>query len=364
MPSISNPTSYLRRNLLALSLALGTSMYGACSDDDDDLDEAARADDPMPAPDPQMKAVLNALARLGAKPIHTLTVEQARSQPTPADAVRDVLAQQGRSAAAEPVGNVEDRTVVLGNGTTTTLRVYTPAGAGLFPVLLYIHGGGWVIATIDTYDASARALCNAAGAIVVSAEYRKAPEVAFPGAHEDTWAAWQWLLGNAAALNGAASKIAVVGESAGGNMAASIARRARDAQLQPPVHQVLIYPVVDADVTSPSEQQNRDAAPLDTASLVWIYDKYRPDPADPRFALRAASFAGLASATVITADIDPLRSEGRAYADALGAAGVPVRWANFEGVTHEFFGMGAVVDKARDAVALAATDLKAAFARA
>jgi acetyl esterase len=172
--------------------------------------------------------------------------------------VRAVLAQQGHSATPEPVGNVEDGTVVLGNGTTTTLRVYTPQ-AGPFPLLLYIHSGGRVIATIDTYDASARALYNAAGAIVVLEDRRRR-------------------------------------------------------------HQVLIYRAVGADVTSPSEQQNRDSAPLDT--------------------------------------------EGRAYADALGAAGVPVRWANFEGVTHEFFGMGAVVDKARDAVALAATDLKAAFARA
>jgi acetyl esterase len=357
-----------RRSLLALAIA--ASITAACggSDDDDSDDESDRADDAMLMPDDQMQAVLDALVALGAQPIDTLTVDEARTQPTPADAVRAVLTAQGASTDPEPVGSVEDRVIDLPDGSQTTVRIYTPATpvAAPLPSLLYIHGGGWVIATLDTYDASARALCNAAGAIVVSVEYRKAPEVPFPGAHEDTWGAWQWLLDNAEGLGGDAVRIAVVGESAGGNMAASIARRARDEDVQEPVHQVLVYPVVDADVTSPSERQNANAAPLNTASLTWFYERYLPNPSDrtdPRFALREADLAGLASATVITADIDPLRSEGRAYAEALDDAGVNVRWINYRGVTHEFFGMTAVVDKAREAVAAAAADLTAAFAR-
>jgi acetyl esterase/lipase len=153
----------------------------------------------------------------------------------------------------------------------------------------------------------------------------------------------------------------VAGESAGGNTAAAIALRARDEKVQPPVHQLLIYPVADATVSSPSEQQNQRAVPLDTPSLPWFYSKYleqRQDAGNPYFSIAEANVQGVAPATLILAEIDPLRSEGEAYAARLGAAGVPVRTRTFEGVTHEFFGMGAVVDKAKDAVEYGAGALK------
>lgn len=370
-----------------VALAACLLALAACGSDDDDAAVSANPPAPVaatpapappaptPAPSPvepqsaptaQMKAVLDELAAIGARPINTLTVEQARTQPTPADAVRSVLAKRGASTAPEPVASVVDVTIP-GPGGPLAARIYTPAATGPLPVALYIHGGGWVIATIDTYDASARALANAAGAIVVSIEYRKAPEAKFPAAHDDTFAAWQWLLANAAGFGGDPARAAVVGESAGGNMAASIAVRARDDGTPPPVHQVLVYPVTDVVPDKPSLIQNRDAAPLNTASLAWFYEKYLgsvSDAANPRFAvLRTPELRGVAPATVITADIDPLRSEGREYAERLGAAGVPVSYVNYPGVTHEFFGMGAVLDEARAAVAKAATDLKASFAQ-
>ena len=358
----------ITRGFRAAFLCLAFASLAACGGgDDDDNSEAARADDPMPTPTAQMKAVLDELAALGAKPLNTLTVAQARTQPTPADAVKSLLTKQGRSTAPEAVGSVENRTFP-GPAGAVPIRIYKPAGAGPFPVVLYIHGGGWVIASIDTYDASARALTNAAGAIVVSTEYRQAPENKFPAAHDDTYAAYQWVLANAASIGGVATKVAIVGESAGGNMAASITLRAREAGIRKPVHQVLVYPVTDAALGTPSQIQNRDAAPLNTPSLSWFYEKYLPTPADganPLFSvLRATNLTGLPSATVITADIDPLRSEGRAYAERLRDAGVSVDYVNYAGVTHEFFGMTAVVDEAKAAVARAAANLKAAFVAA
>ena len=350
-------------------MCLTFASLAACGggDDDDDNSEAARADDPQPIATAQMQAVLDELAALGAKPLNTLTVEQARTQPTPADAVRSLLVKQGKSTAPEAVGSVVNRTFP-GPGGALPIRIYTPAGTGPFPVVLYIHGGGWVIANIDTYDASARAITNAAGAIVVSTHYRQAPEFKFPAAHDDTYAAYQWVLANAAAIGGVAAKVAVVGESAGGNMAASITLRARDANIQKPLHQVLVYPVTNYAYDTPSQIQNRNAAPLNTAALPWFYDRYLATPADGANSLfsvlRAASLAGLPPATVITADIDPLRSEGRAYAERLREAGVAVDYVNVAGVTHEFFGMTAVVDEAKAAVARVGANLKAAFAAA
>lgn len=361
-----NKPSFGRVRLLVLSAALSAAL-AACGGNDDDESEAARANEPMPLANVQMKAVLDELAALGAKPIETLTVAQARAQPSPADAVKSLLKKQGKSSAPEQVGSVEDR-LIPGPGGSIPVRIYKPAGAGPFPVALYIHGGGWVIATIDTYDSSARALTNAAGAIIVSTHYRQAPEFKFPAAHDDTYAAYKWTLANATLLGGMAKQVAVVGESAGGNMAAAIALRARDERIQTPVHQVLIYPVTIYAFDSPSQQQNRNASPLSTPALAWFYERYLSTPADgynTQFSvLRAPSLANLAPATVITADIDPLRSEGRAYAARLSDFGVPVDYVNYAGVTHEFFGMGAVLAEANVAVAKAASGLKASFARA
>jgi len=314
-------------------------------------------------PNSRMKAVLDELAALGAKPIDTLTVAQARTQPTPADAVKALLVKEGKSTAPEAVGSVVDRTFP-GPAGPIPITIYTPAGTGPFPVALYIHGGGWVIADRKVYDSSARALTNAAGAIIVSTDYRLGPENRFPAAHDDTFAAYQWVRANARAFNGDPARLAVVGESAGGNLAASIAIQARDQGVPLPLHQVLIYPVTNYAFDTPSQVANPDSAPLSTKGLRWFYERYLNSPADganPRFSVLRANLQGLPPATVINADIDPLRSEGAAYAQRLAAAGVKVDYRNYSGVTHEFFGMGAVLDEAKLAVAQAALGLRQAF---
>jgi acetyl esterase len=311
-----------------------------------------------------MKAVLDALEALGAQPVETLTPEEARTQPTPADAVVRVREMQGNSTESEPVGKVEDRQIP-GPGGPIPVRVYTPSGTGPFPVIVYTHGGGWVIATIDTYDASARALTNAANAIVISIEYRKGPENPFPAAHEDAFAAYQWALANAATIGGDASRVATAGESAGGNLAVATALTARDQNVSLPVHILSVYPIADGDTDSPSYRQHANAAPLSKAGMEWFFRhalRSPSDASDPRISLVDADLRGLPPTTIINAEIDPLLSDGAELAGRLQAAGVEVTREVYEGVTHEFFGMTAVVDEAREAVEVAGNQLRAAFA--
>jgi acetyl esterase/lipase len=318
-------------------------------------------------PDPEMQKVLDALASLGGKPIETLSPAEARKQPTPADAVKKVLQQQGKSTAPEPVANVENRTIA-GAGGQIPIRIYWPIGDGPFPVILYIHGGGWVIADLDPYDASARALTNAAQAVVVSTHYRQGPEHPYPAAHDDTFAAYQWVLKNAGSLKGDGARVAVAGESAGGNMAAVVSIRARDRKIQMPVHQLLVYPVAGTDMNTESYRENANAKPLNKPMMAWFAKHYLGASAmkgNPEINLASRrDLQGLPPTTMVSADIDPLRSEGELLAKALERSGVTVTRRNFEGATHEFFGMGAVVPDAREAMSFAAQALKNSFANA
>ena len=314
-------------------------------------------------PDAQMQMVLDQHAALGPKPLETLSPPEARKQPTPADAVMALLKKQGKPTAPEPVGKVENRSARAAAG-DVPVRIYWPSGNGPFPVVFYVHGGGWVIANLDTYDTSARALTNAAQAIVVSTHYRQAPEHKFPAAHDDVYAVYRWTAENVKSLNGDPSRIAVAGESAGGNLAIHVAMRARDARQNMPLHQLLVYPIADHNFETPSYQQNANAKPLSRPAMQWFFKHYlrtEKDAADPRISVLNGDLKGLPSTTMITAGIDPLRSDGQALADRLTKAGVRVASRNYEGVTHEFFGMGAVLDKAKDAVQFAAMGLKESF---
>lgn len=314
-------------------------------------------------PDQQMQAVLTDLAALNPKPLPELSVAEARKQPTPADAVKALLKQQGKSTAPEPVGIVVNR-VVPGPGGSIPIRIYTPKGSGPFPVVVYYHGGGWVIANLDTYDASPRALTNLANAVVVSAHYRQGPEHKFPAAHQDAFAAYRWVLANAESLKGDPSKVALAGESAGGNLAAAVAMMARDSGAQMPVHQVLVYPIAGYDLNTPSYQENAQATPLNKAMMQWFFDQYLRGPEDgknPLIDLVHADLRGMPGTTVITAQIDPLRSEGKELADRLQSAGVEVDYKNYEGSAHEFFGMASVLDDAKAAQQQAAAGLKKGF---
>lgn len=312
-----------------------------------------------------MQSVLDQLAQLNPKPLETLTPKEARKQPSPADAVKKILIKPGApSPKPEPVGKVDD-IKISGAAGDLKARVYTPKGEGPFPVVVYYHGGGWVIADLDTYDSSPRALTNAANAVVLSVHYRQGPEHKFPAAHEDALAAYRWALANLKKLKGQEGRVAVAGESAGGNLAAAVCMMARDAGLALPVHQLLIYPIANFAFDTPSYQENAEAKPLSKAGMEWFFkNAAKPeDASDPRLSIvRATHLEGLPPATIITAQIDPLRSEGEAYAEKLKAAGVKVNYRNFGGVTHEFFGMGAVVPEAKEAVAFAADNLRHAFA--
>ncbi len=318
----------------------------------------------MASPAPQMQAVLDRLAVLGAKPLHTLTVQAARAQATPADAVAAVMA--ARQIHLGPAEAVQARdTVIPGPAGDIKARVYTPAGQGPFPVVVYYHGGGWVIANIDTYDTSARALALGADVVVLSCHYRQAPEDIFPAAHVDAYAAYFWAIAHMEDLNGDPGQIAVAGESAGANLATNVALMARDARITQPLHQLLVYPVAGNDMETPSYLENVAAAPLGKPDMAWFAEHvFAPieDFADPRIDLSTRiDLQDLPPTTLILAQIDPLRSEGLEYGAALLAAGVPVEVRIYDGVTHEFFGMGAVVPQAAQAMEFATARLRQAL---
>jgi len=311
------------------------------------------------APDMQMQAVLDALAAFNAPDLPTLTPQQARNAPSFKDALLAVQAQRGVSPV-EPVGKISH--VIIPNGGDGLLaRIYTPMGTGPFPVLVYFHGGGWVIADLDTYDGSCRALTNAAQCIVVSVAYRLAPEYPFPAAPIDAVASTQWVQENAASFGGDPMRVAVGGESAGGNLAAVTTIAIRNAGGMMPVHQLLVYPVAGFSLDAPSFTENANAKPLSTAGIQWFGKYYQPDPTSFLASPITQDLSGLPPATIINADIDPLRDGGPMYAMRLQQAGVSATQMTYMGVTHEFFGMGSVVDKAKQAVQMAAAGLRKSF---
>lgn len=318
-------------------------------------------------PNDQMQAVLDMLASMKPKPIEMLDPKEARKQPSIGEAAT-ALAKKLDKPVPEKVGDVEDTSFANGDA-KVKVRIYTPEGNGPFPTILYIHGGGWVLADLDSYDASARALCNAAQAVVVSTDYRHAPEHRFPAAHSDVLAAYKWALNHARDYKGDSKRIALVGESAGGNMAASVSLMIAKEGLPRPAHQVLVYPVSDLSrLDTISYAENANAKPLNKEMMMWFSKYTLKGPADATDPVISVALAGPAlkdspSTTIITAQIDPLRSDGDKLAVALQEQGVVVTHKNYDGVTHEFFGMGAVVDTAKEAVNFAAAQLTAAFAQ-
>jgi len=351
-----------RRNLIVLAGAGGTAIALGSPFVSNSASDSAEA---ASTPTTQMKTVLDELASFNAPPFDKLSPANARNNPTPTDAVIGVLAKQGKPAV-EMVGDISHE-LIPGPEGDLLARIYRPKGEGPFPVLVYFHGGGWVIANLDTYDSSCRALSNAANCMVVSVAYRQAPEHKFPAAAEDAYAALQWVMANTAKLKGDPKRVAVGGESAGGNLATVACLMARDRQGKMPVYQMLIYPVTNYAFDTPSYQENANASPLSKAGMQWFWGHYLKSAADGTnpyaSPLKAETLRGLPPTTVITADIDPLRSEGQAYAQRLKDDGVVVKATNYTGVTHEFFGMGAVVNKAKQAVSEAAAGLRSGFSQ-
>lgn len=353
--------------LLSAALMIG---FTSCSKDDnnDNPDYYSRIVPSKPKPSwapsitQQMQAVIETLDTIAPNPLHNLTYAQARTQPGAADAAMRVMQNFGIPMPAMNVDTVGRDIPVTGG--TIHLRIYTPkTGKSTYPVIVYYHGGGWVIATNDTYKASAQALSEKADAVLVSVEYRKGPEFKFPTAHNDAFAAYKWTVNNASVIKGN-GKVAVAGESAGGNMAVAVSMMARDSGFQKPVHILSVYPVASNDTATASKLKYTTAKPLNTPDLPWFLMYYlnnTAQAANPWINLVGANLSGLPKTTIIAAELDPLQSEGKTLADKLTAASVSVTYQLYTGVTHEFFGMGAVLPEARDAQNLATDELKKSF---
>ena len=314
---------------------------------------------------PEMAVVIEKLASLGGKPIETLDAKEARQQPTPTDAVMAVM-KDYNIVMPNPLCDTVGKQIPVTGG-TTHIRIYTPkAGQGKapYPVIVYYHGGGFVIADINTYNGGAQGLCEQTGAIVVSVEYPKGPEKKFPAAHNVAFDAYQWVLKNAASFNGNPAKIAVAGESAGGNLAANVSLMARDKKITVPLYAVLVYPVANNNMAAESYTKYATAKPLNKPMMEWFVKNYlnnTSESADPRISLVKANLKGFPKTLIIGAEIDPLQSEGKLLADKLKDAGVETDYELYNGVTHEFFGMATVVPQAKEAQGLAAKKLKAAL---
>ena len=306
--------------------------------------------------DPQAKAVLDQFASMGGQQLHEMSVAQAREL---------ILGMVALAGEPESIARVENRTVP-GPAGEIPVRIYTPGGTAPFPVLVYFHGGGWVIGNLDTHDGICRSLANRVGCLVVSVDYRLAPEHRFPAAPEDCYAATRWLAEHAGSLGGDKGRIAVGGDSAGGNLAAVVALMARDRGGPKLAFQLLVYPATDTDFETRSYRENSEGYFLTRADMVWFWNHYAPRDEDRRnpyaAPLRAASLRGLPPALVITAEFDPLCDDGNAYAARLREDGVPVRLSQQDGLIHGFFQMGAVIDRGRASVDEASRALKDAFA--
>lgn len=312
----------------------------------------------MPNLHPQIEKVLEAMARLDLKPIEAMTPVEARQQ-------MEVMAAS-RKAETLPIARVENRTIP-GLAGQIPVRVYWPNAAGMRPAIVYYHGGGHVIGSLDSHDLVARNLCGGAEAVVVSVDYRMGPEHRFPAAVEDSFAALVWAHANAASLGADPDRLGVHGDSAGANLAAVVALLARDNGSPQMRLQSLVYPVTDFRMETESYKTYATGCGILTAGAMhWFRDHYlrtMDDATDWRASpVLAPNVAGIAPAIVIAAECDVLHDEGLAYAERLKAAGVPVEYSRYAGMIHAFFGMMPAVDDALNAQRQVWAAFKRAFA--
>jgi acetyl esterase len=293
--------------------------------------------------DPQMKVMLDAFNAAGPMFLRAETAEQARAK------MRALL--EANPIPPPAIYRVEDRHIPGAAGDIAA-RVYTPEGNPPMGVLVFFHGGGWVVGDLESHDRVCRALANQAGCVVVSVDYRLAPEHVFPAGAEDCYAATKWIAENAAALGADGSRLAVGGDSAGGNLAAVVALMARDRGRPQLRYQLLVYPAFDPEMKFPSQSEFADDGyVLSRADMAWFWNHYlnnANDGANPYAnPARAKDLSRLPAALVITAGLDPLRDEGEAYAEQLRKAGVTVAARRGEGLTHGFFNMTSEIDSAK-----------------
>jgi acetyl esterase len=303
---------------------------------------------------PAARTMIDQLEAAGVPPLWELPLEQARS----------AGALMGMMDEPPAVASVEDR-VIPGPAGDLPVRIYTPDGSKPRAVVAYFHGGGFVFCSIETHDGTCRRLANVTDAVVVSVEYRLAPEHCFPAATDDCYAATAWVHEHASELGGDPRHMVVAGDSAGGNLAAVVAQMARHRGGPPIAFQALIYPVIDAACDTPSYTENAEGYFLEKQAMRWFWDQYLGADGDGADALaspiRANDLSGLPPAIVITAEYDPLRDEGEAYADALEAAGVPVTTRRYDGMIHGFVSMPMLFPEADDAMQRVGDALQSVF---
>jgi len=304
--------------------------------------------------DRQTQALVDQLAAVGRPQINTMPPEQARR----------IAFAAFTPAQVEAVAHVEDRKIP-GPAGPLAIRIYRPEGKAPMPALVYFHGGGFVMGDLESHDALCRKLANGAGCVTIAVDYRLAPENKYPAALEDCFAATRWVAENTAALNLDPRRIAVGGDSAGGNLAAVIAMMARDAKTPRLAFQLLIYPSMDATLQTESHRRLVDSFPSrDEIRYLWSsYIRGEADRKDPRVSPNfATNFKGLPPALVITAEFDPLCDEGETYGEKLRAAGVPVTISRYDGTIHGFVSMSEMLDKGKAGVAESVAALKKALA--
>ena len=294
--------------------------------------------------DPHIAPLLELLKSV--PPMHEGSPEAAR------EAFRQLAVGGRRPEQVVPVASVEE-VAIPGPAGDIGARVYRPETAGPAPTVVLFHGGGFVIGDLDTHDNMARTICRDCSAVVVSVDYRLAPEAQFPAAVEDAVAATRWAASRLEELGGD-ERLAVAGDSAGGNLAAVVAQQLRDSGGPALAGQLLVYPATDVTGDYPSRIENAEGYFLDLPTMVWFIQHYAADAAvhqDPRLSpLRHTDLSGLPPAVVVTAEYDPLRDEGEAYARALSEAGVPAEVRRFDGMIHGFFDMGAYSPAAQAAI--------------
>ena len=294
---------------------------------------------------PQAAAFLEQSSLLKSPPIEALPIGLTRKAL--------ILASTVKMAPAK-LARIETRTITGPDGEDLKVRGYWPHGTGPFGACLYFHGGGWVLNNIDTHDDLVQRLAEASDCVFVSVDYRLAPEHKYPAAIEDAYATLKWVVATAGTLNIDRSKIAVSGDSAGGNIAAALCLMTRDRGGPPIAYQVLIYPITDCDFDRPSYHENADGYFLTTSQMHWFWQHYVRSPEQMREPYaspqRAESLKGLPPALILTAEFDPLRDEGEAYAEALRAAEVGVEVHRYDGMIHAFIKRVDQFDTALDAI--------------
>jgi acetyl esterase len=310
--------------------------------------------------DPQVKGMLDAMSQMGLDHFERISTFSAQG-------LRDALDAQRMPVPMAEVGRLEDRTIPGPDGNDVPVRIYWPVDeAPSLPVVVFFHGGGWVFGGIESHDATVRSLVDQSGFVFVSVDYRLAPESRYPAAADDCYAATVWVADNAESLGVDPARIAVAGDSAGGNLAAVVALMARDRNGPALAFQLLVYPCTDMEPARyGSYHENARGFFLTSEAMHWFYDHYAGD-ADRKHPYLApineADLAGLPPALVITAEFDPLRDEGEAYARCLREAGVPAESVRYDGQIHGFFSMTTTLERAKDAQAAAAAALRGALA--